>query len=160
MTNFAIPTIHSVLARRLPDWFPVALALARVHDRSLPRRTESRSATDREGSSEWGDPRVRYHSRWISRGRFIEDPEYYPRFRSRYEEVMKLVVAHAPPPPCDVLDIGGGQLALLCKLTWNDRAMVADVVEDHFDYVRQQASRLSVNLAKEDAPFNRKFDVS
>ena len=40
---------------------------------------------------------------------------------------MKRFCDLASPIPIDVLDIGGGQLALLCKKLWNDRACVADL---------------------------------
>jgi len=40
---------------------------------------------------------------------------------------MKRFCDLASPIPIDVLDIGGGQLALLCKELWNDRACVADL---------------------------------
>ena len=62
------------------------------------------------------------YDRWISGGRFIEAPDYYPRYRSRYEAIIQRVATLAPDAPCDVLDIGGGQLALLCQKLWQDRA--------------------------------------
>jgi hypothetical protein len=45
-------------------------------------------------------------------------PEYYSRYRSRYETLIKRFCSLAPAAPVDVLDIGGGQLALLCRQLW------------------------------------------
>ena len=47
---------------------------------------------------------------------------------------MKRFCDLASPIPIDVLDIGGGQLALLCKKLWNDRACVADLNRRHKRY--------------------------
>ena len=52
--------------------------------------------------------------------------EYYKRYRSRYRTCLRRLAALAPPDPIDVLDIGVGQLALMCRKMWNDRAVVAD----------------------------------
>ena len=50
--------------------------------------------------------------------------DYCFRYRSRYERLMKRFCDLASPDSHrDVLDIGGGQLALLCKKLWNDRAL-------------------------------------
>ncbi len=100
------------------------------------------------------------YDRWISGGRFIEAADYYPRYRSRYEGIIQRVAAFAPAAPCDVLDIGGGQLALLCQKLWQDRAAVADVVTDDLEFVHSQGvDTIRWNLAEEDAPFDRRFDV-
>jgi 2-polyprenyl-3-methyl-5-hydroxy-6-metoxy-1,4-benzoquinol methylase len=98
--------------------------------------------------------------RWIVHGRFNEIPSYYPRYRSRYEGIVKLYSELAGPAPLDVLDIGGGQYALLTHKLWEDRAAVADVVDDHLDYVRScGVATHHWNLAEEDAPFDKRFDV-
>ena len=52
---------------------------------------------------------------------------YYLRYRSRYKECMRRFAALAPPNPVDVLDVGGGQLALMAAKLWNDRGFVADL---------------------------------
>ena len=53
--------------------------------------------------------------------------DYCFRYRSRYRRLMKRSCDLASPIPMDILDIGGGQLNLLCKKLWNDRACVADL---------------------------------
>ena len=67
----------------------------------------------------------------------------------------------APATPVDVLDIGGGQLALLCKELWADRACVADinVVGPLFDYLQSQGVQtVQWDLCKEEQPFSQQFD--
>jgi SAM-dependent methyltransferase len=100
------------------------------------------------------------YDEWIVRGQFNEEPSYYPRYRSRYEGLMKRYAELVCPEPVDVLDIGGGQYALLALKLWGDRSAVADVVDTQLGYVRDCGVATHVwNLAKEDAPFEQRFDV-
>ncbi len=46
--------------------------------------------------------------------------DYHRRYRSRYKECMRRFAALAPPNPVDVLEVGGGQLAVLSAKLWND----------------------------------------
>ena len=92
-------------------------------------------------------------------GMFNEESQYYPRYRSRYEAVMRRYSRIAGPAPLDVLDIGGGQLALLTKLLWGDNATAADISVDGLDYVRGRGvSTVGWNLCSEDQPFAGRFD--
>src|SRR5438874_13458478 len=43
---------------------------------------------------------------------------FYRRYRSRYKECVQRFAALVPPHPVDVLDVGGGQLALMCMKLW------------------------------------------
>ncbi|HZM00038.1 MAG TPA: class I SAM-dependent methyltransferase, partial [Planctomycetota bacterium] len=99
------------------------------------------------------------YERWIVRGRFNELPEYYPRYRSRYQGLLERFAAHASPEPCEVLDLGGGQCALLCRVLWGDRAAAADVATGHLDYLRDNGVETARwNLARDETPFARRFD--
>ena len=70
------------------------------------------------------------------------------------------VRAVADPDPLRVLDIGGGQHALLAKKLWNDHATVADVTEDHLNYVREQGvETVRWDLGREEPPFTEPFDA-
>src|ERR1700748_102706 len=51
---------------------------------------------------------------------------YYRRYRSRCKECIKRFAALAPAHPFDVLDICGGQLALMCTKFWSDHGTVVD----------------------------------
>jgi hypothetical protein len=77
-------------------------------------------------------------------------PDYCFRYRSRYKTLIKRFCDLASPVAMDVLDIGGGQLALLCKKLWNDRACVADLRPPLFAYLESQVSKrfsgISLNL--------------
>ena len=88
-------------------------------------------------------------------------PDYYSRYRSRYKTLIKRFCSLAPAAPVDVLDIGGGQLAVLCKKLWADHACVADINVDGplFDYMRSQEVRaVRWNLCKTEQPFVEQFD--
>jgi SAM-dependent methyltransferase len=84
---------------------------------------------------------------------------YYLRYRSRYKECIQRFAALAPPNPVDVLDVGGGQLALMSTKLWNDRGVAADLPGPHLLYMaRHGVETIHWNLCKSDAPFDAKFD--
>jgi SAM-dependent methyltransferase len=98
--------------------------------------------------------------RWIVAGNFNEEPSYYPRYRSRYEAILEQFAQMAAPNQLRVLDIGGGQYALLAKKLWNDYSTVADVTEDHLTYVREQGvETIRWDLSREEPPFSESFDA-
>jgi SAM-dependent methyltransferase len=84
---------------------------------------------------------------------------YYRRYRSRYKEIIKRFAALAPAHSVDVLDVGGGQLALLSNKLWNDRGVASDLPGPHLDYIaRQGVETIHWNLCKSEPPFTAKFD--
>jgi 2-polyprenyl-3-methyl-5-hydroxy-6-metoxy-1,4-benzoquinol methylase len=86
---------------------------------------------------------------------------YYVRYRSRFKECMQRFAALAPPPPIDVLDVGGGQLALMCMKLWGDRAAVADLPGPHMSYMAEHGVKtIFWNLCKTDAPSSIKYDFA
>jgi len=85
---------------------------------------------------------------------------YHLRYRSRYKECIRRLAALAPPRPVDVLDVGGGQLAVLCAKLWNDSGAAADLPGPHLSYMASQGvETFHWNLCKSDAPFAKKFDL-
>jgi SAM-dependent methyltransferase len=87
-------------------------------------------------------------------------PQFYYRYRSRYKACIKRFCSLAPAPPADVLDVGGGQLALVCKKLWNDKAWVADLPGPHFAYLESHGvETVPWNLCKAEQPFIEKFDA-
>jgi len=99
------------------------------------------------------------YSELICKGSFNESPEYYPRYRSRYETLIKQYCYLAPPTPLKVLDIGGGQLGLLCHKLWGDDACVADIGGIHLEYLQGQGLEVvKWNLCLEEQPFKAEFD--
>ncbi|HKD44917.1 MAG TPA: class I SAM-dependent methyltransferase [Candidatus Angelobacter sp.] len=84
---------------------------------------------------------------------------YHRRYRSRYRECTRRFAALAPPEPVDVLDIGGGQLALMCAKLWNDRAVVADLPGPHLLYMAEHGVEvMHWNLCNSEPPCVAKFD--
>jgi SAM-dependent methyltransferase len=84
---------------------------------------------------------------------------FYLRYRSRYKECIQRFAAIAPPHPVDVLDVGGGQLALVANKLWNDRAVVSDLPGPHLLYMAGHGvGTAEWNLCKSEPPFTGKFD--
>jgi SAM-dependent methyltransferase len=86
--------------------------------------------------------------------------DFYRRYQSRYEACIRRFCSVAPPQPINVLDVGGGQLALLCKKLWNDRAFVADLPGPHVDYMRSHGiEAIHWNLLKCEQPVLDQFET-
>jgi SAM-dependent methyltransferase len=84
---------------------------------------------------------------------------YYRRYRSRFKECVKRFAALAPSHPVDVLDVGGGQLALMCMKLWGDRATVADLPGPHLSYMAGHGvETVHWNLCKNEPPFPARYD--
>lgn len=84
---------------------------------------------------------------------------YHRRYRSRYKECARQLAAIAPPKPADVLEVGGGQLALMCKKLWEDRASAADLPGPHLDYVAQHGvATFEWNICRSGPPAGAAFD--
>jgi SAM-dependent methyltransferase len=95
----------------------------------------------------------------ICKGGFSESSDYYRRYRSRYETLIKQYCHLAPPAPLKVLDIGGGQLSLLCNKLWNDDACVSDISGIHLEYPQSQGLKVKQwNLCLDEQPFKEEFD--
>lgn len=101
-----------------------------------------------------------YFKHFCESGFPLGTPDYYARYRSRYKMLLKRFARLASPEPLDVLDIGGGQLALLCHKLWKDRATVADLPgEPQLEYLRANGiSVITWNLCSEHQPCVAKFD--
>ena len=98
--------------------------------------------------------------RLIFQGHFNEEPSYYPRYRTRYYQILKQFAVLASDRPCDVLDVGGGQLAVLAKALWNDRCTVSDIGGQHLEYIANLGIRaVRWNLCTDDQPLSNEFDV-
>jgi SAM-dependent methyltransferase len=112
---------------------------------------------------EW-DPREfdRLYERFICQDDFhFGGKAYYYRYRSRFKECMRRFAELAPPAPIDVLDVGGGQLALMCLKMWGDRAAVADLPGQHMTYMAGHGvETVFWNLCKTEAPTSTKYDFA
>jgi SAM-dependent methyltransferase len=87
-------------------------------------------------------------------------PAYYRRYQPRYKMLLEQFCELASSSPVDVLDVGGGQLALLAKVLWNDRAWVADLPgEPQLDYLRRfGVTPIIWNLCSPEQPCLGQFD--
>lgn len=84
---------------------------------------------------------------------------FYLRYRSRYKECVQRLAALAPGPALNILDVGGGQLALVCSKLWGDHGVVSDLPGPHLTYMAENGlETVQWNLCKSDAPFTTKFD--
>ena len=84
---------------------------------------------------------------------------YYLRYRFRFKECIRRFAALAPPRPVDVLDVGGGQLALICTKMWSDRGVAVDLPGPHLDYMANHGVQtMHWNLCKSEMPSGAKFD--
>ncbi|GAA1945721.1 class I SAM-dependent methyltransferase [Amycolatopsis minnesotensis] len=93
-------------------------------------------------------------------GSWQEESHYYPRYRTRYEAVLRRFAALAPSSPVRVLEVGGGQLAALASRLWDDHVTVADIDETCFATLASQGiETFRFNLARDAAPVGREYDV-
>lgn len=102
----------------------------------------------------------RAFSEMIAEIRWQEEPQYYPRYRSRYLAMLHEFAELAPEHGVDLLDVGGGQLAYLSAKVWGiDRVCVADIDDKCFAALREHGiDTLRWNLALNDPPTDRQFD--
>lgn len=85
---------------------------------------------------------------------------YHLRYRSRYKVCTKRLSEIAPSHTIDVLDVGVGQLALICHKLWNDHTVVADLPGPHLSYMAAQGvETIHWNLCTSEPPFMAKFDA-
>lgn len=61
----------------------------------------------------------------------VEGLAYYQRYRDRYWQTLRHLARIPLPRPARVLEIGGGQIALLMSRLFGDQGTVADVSADH-----------------------------
>jgi SAM-dependent methyltransferase len=87
-------------------------------------------------------------------------PEYYTRYRSRYKLLLNRYCSLAPSNPVDVLDVGGGQLALLASRMWGDRAAVADLPgQPQLNYLESLGiAPIAWNLCEQQEPCGARYD--
>jgi hypothetical protein len=71
-----------------------------------------------------------YDSHIVGAG-FCESDEYYRIEKERYWRSLRLLCRVDFPATAKVLEIGGGQLALLCKMLFNDDCTVADISQQY-----------------------------
>lgn len=92
---------------------------------------------------------------------FFESNQYYKHEKERYWRSLELLCQLNIPTPAEILEIGGGQLALLCKKLFGDDCVVADISEKYVSPLRKYGIEfVTFNLMNPEAgKIERKFDV-
>jgi SAM-dependent methyltransferase len=96
----------------------------------------------------------------VMAGTWQEQTQYYPRYRTRYEAVLRRYAELVPSHPIDVLEIGGGQLAALATRLWGDRGAVGDLGDTCFPTLKENGvETFHYNLARDEPPPGKVFDA-
>jgi 2-polyprenyl-3-methyl-5-hydroxy-6-metoxy-1,4-benzoquinol methylase len=102
-----------------------------------------------------------YDSRIIGSG-FFENDDYYRAERERYWRSLELLCTLDFPTPARILEIGGGQLALLRKELFGDNCTVADITQQYVTPLQKAGIELvTFNLmdAKATETIHDQFDI-
>lgn len=100
-----------------------------------------------------------YDDRIIGR-EFVEHKEYYDQSRERYWRSLLQFAKHRPEDGASLLDIGGGQFAILTQQLFGYRATAADAVDSADDDVRAAGLEfLKLNLMDDDYGASEQFDA-
>jgi len=101
------------------------------------------------------------YDEYVLDGGFFEEGDYYERARERYWHTLLYYAALDLPHPVDVLEVGGGQLAILSNKIFGDRATVGDVSSEYSQSITSAGLPLVVcNLLKDDPPeFKGRFHM-
>lgn len=94
-------------------------------------------------------------------GGFVETDEYYRLEKRRYWRSLELLCELIVTPPVKILEIGGGQLALLCKKLFGDECTVADISQDYGAPLRKaNLDLITFNLMDSDSnKVGAEFDI-
>jgi hypothetical protein len=111
-----------------------------------------------------GDLRAQFdeiYDTCIVGGGFVESDEYYKNDKERYWRSLELLCRLDIPMPARMLEIGGGQLALLCKKLFGDDCTVADISQEYAAPLRKSGINLvTFDLMKpEGSKIPGEFDV-
>lgn len=97
----------------------------------------------------------------LAKMQWQEEAQYYSRYRNRYLAMLRKFAALNSNDGLEILEIGGGQLAYLSTRLWRqDKACVADINDQCFPGLQSNGiDTVLWNLASEDSPIDRQFDV-
>jgi SAM-dependent methyltransferase len=100
-----------------------------------------------------------YSSHIVGSG-FCETDEYYRRDKERYWRSLELFAELNLPQPARILEIGGGQMAVLCRLLFNDNCVVGDISDKYVAPLEQAGVPfMHCNLMEQSqAPIDGLFD--
>src|SRR5690606_754869 len=100
------------------------------------------------------------YDRLIIGGDWHEQGDYYHTQRPRYRRTMQRIANMPIEHPARVLEIGGGQTALLMHDLFGDEAMVADLIDDAEPMLRERGLDFAIcDVLHGDLPHRDHFDV-
>lgn len=90
---------------------------------------------------------------------FVEEPEYYVQSRERFWRSLKRFERVGLPAASEILDVGGGQFAILLDRLAGHRGAVGDVVDRAEADVREMGLGFQrINLLRPPEPDARRYD--
>ena len=94
-------------------------------------------------------------------GGFFESDQYYRNEKERYWRSLQFLTGLDIPMPARILEIGGGQMSVLCKALYGDDCTVADISQDFAAPLHKVGIELvTFNLMDPDiGQFGSKFDM-
>jgi SAM-dependent methyltransferase len=100
------------------------------------------------------------YSSSIIGGGFFESDEYYKFDKNRYWRTLELFCDLKIPHPARILEIGGGQMAVLCTELFNDQCAVGDV-SDRFaaPILKKNIPFVQYDLTSENQTIDQEFDA-
>jgi SAM-dependent methyltransferase len=91
---------------------------------------------------------------------FFEEPGYYRRYRDRYRRTLEYLCRLPLPHPARVLEVGGGQMALLMTRLFGDACNLADVNPAHAAAVEKFGLRHVIcDLLHDDLAARDEYDL-
>jgi SAM-dependent methyltransferase len=93
-------------------------------------------------------------------GNFFELDNYYRGNWSRYRRTFELLSSLPLESPARLLEVGGGQIALLSRYLYGDHCTVADVNEEfNSTLLEHEIEFVKCDLLRGDLPFIQEFDA-
>jgi 2-polyprenyl-3-methyl-5-hydroxy-6-metoxy-1,4-benzoquinol methylase len=100
-----------------------------------------------------------YDSRIIGGG-FFEADDYYRNDKERYWRSLEFLSRLNLPASARILEIGGGQMALLCKLLFGDDCTVGDISHKYAEPLKKAGIKfVTLNLMDAITELSEKFDA-
>jgi SAM-dependent methyltransferase len=93
-------------------------------------------------------------------GEFFEPDGYYPTYRPRYEKTLRYLAGLDLPRPARILEVGGGQIVLLCHALFEDTGTIVDVNNKHAQAIKRVGLEHRVcDLLRDDLPDREAYDA-
>ena len=102
----------------------------------------------------------RAYAKLISGNRFFEEDRYYDLQRPRYWRTLQWIARLPLPERAKILEIGGGQISLLCAELFDDVCVLADVNDRYADAVKQHGVAFRrCDLLHDDLEDRERYDL-